>query len=436
MATKDNSSPGKLYLKSVFDRIDEVAKIIKLKPYVVKELKTFSQILQLRLRVGKEHFTAYRIRHVNPYPTGQRPYKGGFRIDRETGGDVKTIMALAAEMTLKCAVVGPDPDRRIPFGGAKGGVALSSLKLPSYKIRQIVEKFVDEIGNNIGPTIDVPAPDFGSDAEVMRAICIRYCKLHSQPGAGAVVTGKPLEKGGGGCPGRLEATGLGMLYVYRSLKELGILPKEITEAPQVRAIVHGFGNVGSHFALYAKDFGIRIIGVADSGGAIYNPDGININELYQYAKEQKKVQGFSGAKEIIFGELLKIPHEIDAPCAKENTVDKNWAENTAAKILIEGANNPCFQEADKILHDRGIMIIPDLLANAGGVTVSYFEWQQDIEGAQYDKETVFKKLNQYMKVGAEGVVKTAGEYNVGLRTAAYVWSIKYLNEAICAKHGW
>jgi len=427
---------GKAYLNSVFERIDKAAKILKLKPYVVKELKTFSQILHLRLRVGKEHYMAYRVRHVNPYPTGHRPYKGGLRFDKESGGDIRTIMALAVEMTLKCAVVGPDPERRLPFGGAKGGVAVTPKNFPPMRLRAIVERFVDEMGDNIGPTIDSLAPDYGSTTEIMRLIATRYSKFHPRSGAGAVVTGKPLSKGGGGCPGRLEATGLGMLYVNESLKNLKILPPEVSEAAEVRVVIHGFGNVGAHFGVYAKQFGIKIVGVVDSEGALYNADGISIGELYQYAQEHATIKGFYGAREIKFEELLKQPHEIDVACAKEDTVDDTWAEITTAKLLIEGANGPCFQKAEEILRRRGVVIVPDLLANAGGVTVSYFEWQQDIEGAQFSREEVFKRLEKYMRVGTEGVVRTAREYETDLRTGAYLWSIKYLNDAICAKHGW
>ena len=409
---------------------------MQLKPYAIKELKTFAKILELRVRVGKQHFTAYRVWHVNPYATGHRPYKGGLRFDRDTGGDINTIKALATEMTLKCAIVGPDPERRIPFGGAKGGIGINAKAYSPDQIRAIVEKFVDEIGENVGPTVDVPAPDYGTNEEIMRLICTRYCKSHPYSGAGAVVTGKPLSRGGGGCPGRREATGLGMLYVYKTLKELRALPEKILNGETVRAIVHGFGNVGSHFALYANQFGIKIVGIAELDGALYNPNGINIPELIEYSKNKKTIAGFPNAHEIKFEDLIRQPHEVDAPCAKENSIDNQWAENTTANLIIEGANGPCFYKAEEIFTKRGIVVVPDLLANAGGVTVSYFEWQQDIEGAQYDKQTVFKNLEQYMRTGTEGVVKTAQEYQTDLRAGAYIWAIKYLNDAICAKHGW
>lgn len=420
------------YLKNVFSRIDQANQCLHLQPWVINELKTFERVLELRLRVGKKHFTAFRIRHVNPYPTGRNPYKGGIRFDTETGGDVNTIKALAAEMTLKCAIVGPDDERRLPFGGAKGGIAINASNHSPEELRAIVEKFVDEIGENIGPTIDVPAPDYGTNEEIMRIICVRYTKFHPFPGAGAVVTGKPLSNGGGGCPGRREATGLGMLYVYNALKNLKIFsPKKNN-----RAIIHGFGNVGSHFGLDAEKFGIKIIGVADSDGALYNKNGFDIKKLCQHKQKNKTIIGFTGAEQIKLEDLLKKDHEIDAPCAKENSVDKKWAAITKAKIIIEGANGPCTTDAEDIFSKRKIIIVPDLLANAGGVTVSYFEWRQDIEGAQYDKETVFDQLNRYLTLGAKGVVKTANEHQTDLRTAAYIWAIKYLNGAICAKHGW
>ncbi len=427
---------GRHYLESVFKRIDETAKILQLKPYVIKELKTFSRVLEMRIRVGKQHFTAYRIRHVNPYATGHRPYKGGLRFDKDTGGDLNTIKALAVEMTLKCATVGPDPERRLPFGGAKGGIGINAKIYSKEQIRGIVEKFVDEMGNAMGPTVDVPAPDYGTNEEIMRLISTRYCKSHPFSGSGAVVTGKPLSRGGGGCPGRKEATGLGMLYAYSTLKELKALPEAVINTKHPRAVIHGFGNVGSHFGLYAGQFGIKIVGVAEVNATIYNANGINMEELYDYANENKTVAGFPNAHEITFENLLRQPHEIDAPCAKENSIDDNWANTTEAKLVIEGANGPCFQKAEDIFTKRGIVIVPDLLANAGGVTVSYFEWQQDIEGAQYDKKTIFEQLEKYMRTGTEGVVKMAQEYRTDLRTGAYIWSIKYLNDAICAKHGW
>lgn len=421
-----------LYLQNVFNRIDQANDYLNLQPWVINEFKTFERVLELRLRVGKKHYTAFRIRHVNPYPTGRNPYKGGIRFDTETGGDVNTIKALAMEMTLKCAVVGPDEERRLPFGGAKGGIAINARNHSPEEIRAIVEKFVDEIGDNIGPTVDVPAPDYGTNEEVMRVICTRYSKFHPFPGAGAVITGKPLSQGGGGCPGRKEATGLGMLYVYNTLKENKILqPKKIN-----RAIIHGFGNVGSHFGLYANQFGIQIVGVADEDGAIYNKKGIDIKKLSQYKQINKSIKKFPNTEEIKFEDLIKKDHEIDAPCAKENSVNKNWAMSTTAKLVLEGANSPSLPEAEDVFQKRKIIVVPDLLANAGGVTVSYFEWQQDIAGAQYDKETVFKQLNRYMKMGTKGVIKTAKKYRVDLRTAAYLWSIKYINDALHAKHGW
>jgi glutamate dehydrogenase (NAD(P)+) len=266
----------------------------------------------------------------------------------------------------------------------------------------------------------------------MRIICTRYTKFHPFPGAGAVVTGKPLSNGGGGCPGRREATGLGMLYVYKALKSLKIFPP----LKNNRAVIHGFGNVGSHFGLYAEKFGIKIIGVADKDGVLYNKKGIDIKKLYQHKQKNKTVLGFPEAEEVKFEDLLKKDHEIDAPCAKENSVDKKWAANTKARLVIEGANSPCTSDAEEVFSKRKIIIVPDLLANAGGVTASYFEWRQDIEGAQYDKETVFEQLNRYLTLGAKGVVKTSSEYKTDLRAAAYIWAIKYLNGAICAKHGW
>ena len=420
------------YLRNVFNRIDETNEILNLPPWVINELKTFERVLELRLRVDKEHFTAFRVRHVNPYPTGRNPYKGGIRFDVETGGDVDTIKALAAEMTLKCAVVGPDEERRLPFGGAKGGIAINAREHSPEKTRAIVEKFVDELGDNIGPTVDVPAPDYGTNEEIMRIICTRYAKFHPFSGAGAVITGKPLTQGGGGCPGRKEATGLGMLYVYKALQEQKIIPTRKNN----RVIIHGFGNVGSHFGLNAEKFGIQIVGVTDLEGSIFNKDGLNIQKLYQYKNKNKTIKGFPESEEISFDDLIKKQHEIDAPCAKENSVIKKWAINTTARLILEGANSPSTPEAEEVFKKRKITVVPDLLANAGGVTVSYFEWQQDIAGAQYDRETVFNQLNRYMRVGAKGVENTAHDYKTDLRTAAYIWSMKYLSDALSAKHGW
>lgn len=426
---------GKEYLKSVFDRVDAVAEILKLKPCVIRELKTFSQILELRVRVDEEHFTTLRVRHVNPYPTGSKPYKGGLRLDEDGGGDARTIMALAAEMTLKCAVIGPDMNRRIPFGGAKGGIAINPFK-DSKLTRLVVEKFTDEIGENIGPTVDSLAPDLGSDAGTMRAICIRYSKRHSLPGSGAVVTGKPLDKGGGGCPGRKEATGLGMVRVYQALANLNILPKQVISTSQPRAIIHGFGNVGSNFGLFAHEANIKIVGIADLGVNLYNPNGFNVHELCQHIQANGNLKNFPNCDDMKFTELLQQPHEIDVPCAKENTVNEQWARITPAKLLIEGANGPCFQNAEKILAEKDVVVVPDILANAGGVTVSYFEWQQDIEGAQFSKKNVLKQLTQYMTTGTKGVIQTAKNYGVDLRIGAFIWATKYLNDAIRAKHGW
>jgi len=358
-------------------------------------------------------FTGFRVVHNDT----RGPAKGGLRYHPDVTLD--ETRALAALMTLKTAVV------NLPFGGAKGAVVCDPMTLSLDELERLTRRYTAEITIMIGPEIDIPAPDVGTNPQVMAWIMDTYSmgKGYSVP---AVTTGKPIEIGGS--KGRFGATGRGCSMIASLIaKHLGINLKELTVA------VQGFGNVGSAATQFLSQEGCRVIGVSDIYGGIYNPKGLDIEGLLAQCKQTGSVVGFKEAEAITNAELLALPCDILVPAAIENQIVKANAADIKARIIVEGANAPTTSEADKILNDRGVSVVPDILANAGGVIVSYFEWVQDVQAFFWSEDEVNRQLQAVMENAFYQVLEVSQRQKVDLRDAAYMLAIKRVADAMQAR---
>jgi glutamate dehydrogenase (NAD(P)+) len=359
-----------------------------------------------------EVFIGYRVLHSQV----RGPGKGGIRFAPDVSLD--EVRALAAWMTWKCAVV------NIPFGGAKGGVICDPSKLSKNELERITRRYTAELADWFGPERDVPAPDLGTDAQTMAWVMDTY-SMHTRQATTAVVTGKPLELGGS--QGRKEATGRGlMICCNKAMVKFGMQIKEC------RVVIQGFGNVGSEAALLLHKAGYRIIGVADIHGGLYNANGFDIAKLHDWVYEQKKpLPEFpGGGTKMSAQEILFQPCDILLPAATENQITSHNAHRLQCRILCEGANGPTTSLADPILETSGIFIIPDILANAGGVTVSYFEWVQDRQGFFWREKEVNERLQDVMEQSFDEVIRYAETHGVNNRIAAYILAIDRVARAL------
>jgi glutamate dehydrogenase (NAD(P)+) len=348
-------------------------------------------------------FKGYRVQHN----LARGPAKGGIRYAPDVTLD--EIRALAAWMTWKCAVV------KIPFGGAQGGIICDRKKLSITELEKITRRYTASLIDILGPERDVPGPDTNTDEKVMAWIMDTY-SMHVRHTVTAVVTGKPLDLGG--TVGRPEATGRGCKIVCeRAISRFGI------KRENTRVIIQGFGNVGSMAARILHESGYLVVGVSDITGGIYNPLGINVTQLMTHFEEAKAVAGFPDADPIPGAELLEQPCEILLPAATENQITSHNADKIKARIICEGANNPTTAQADEILYEKRVFIIPDILANAGGVTVSYFEWVQDRQGYFWNLRTVHDRLEEIMVNSFDTVASYADRHCVNMRIAAYMLAI-------------
>src|SRR5947209_5304131 len=355
--------------------------------------------IPVRLSDGKLHvFSGYRVQH-----NGARgPYKGGIRFHPEVNLD--EVRALASLMTWKTAIMG------IPFGGAKGGVDCPAPDLEKDELQQITRSFMDKIEKVLGPNRDIPAPDVNTNAQTMAWMMDEYGKLHGH--TPAVVTGKPIALEGS--HGREAATGRGLVYLYReAASELGLEPES------TRVVVQGFGNVGSWAARLLQELGCRIVAVADAYGAIRNDEGIDTDALARHVHEGGKVHEFDDADGIDALDLLETECELFIPAALGGMIHKHNADRLNCRLVIEGANSPTTPTADEILADKDVHVIPDVLANAGGVIVSYFEWVQNLQHIRWDEEDVNSKLQQILRRGYGDVRRRADERDLPIRPAAY-----------------
>jgi glutamate dehydrogenase (NAD(P)+) len=350
-----------------------------------------------------EVFTGYRVQ----YNITLGPAKGGIRYHPDVSLD--EVTALAAWMTWKCAVA------QLPFGGGKGGVICDPTKMSRRELEALTRRYTAEIIDAIGPDKDVPAPDVNTNEQVMAWFSDTY-SMHVGHTSTAVVTGKPVEMGGS--LGRREATGRGVMIVAReSAKHLGFSLKGATVA------VQGFGNVGGIAAELLAEQGAIIVGVTDWKGGVYNPKGLDVKALVAHVAQHKTVHGFTGGEPLVSGDIFGLPVDILIPAALENQITEANAGQIKAKLVVEGANGPTTPGANKMLHDRGVFVVPDILANGGGVTVSYFEWVQDRHGYFWPEKEVNEKLEVKMIQAFDAVLQTAQRYKVDMRTAAYIVAI-------------
>lgn len=357
-------------------------------------------------------FEGYRVQHNN----ARGPYKGGIRYHQDA--DINEVKALALWMSLKCAVA------NIPMGGGKGGVTVNPKELSEKELERLSRGWVQKMADVIGPQKDVPAPDVNTNGQIMSWMTDEYRTITGDT-TRATFTGKKIEDGGS--EGRTQATGLGGFYVFKALQEnLGI-----TDGASV--VIQGFGNVGGYAADFFNDAGFKIIGLSDSKGAIYNAEGIDLETLKKHKEELGTVVGFPNTTTLTQTELLEAQCDILIPAALENQITEHNADKIQAKVILELANGPTTPEADDILFAKGIHVIPDILANAGGVTVSTFEWEQNLKGEHWSEDEALQKLEHIMKEQAKIIFKKAQEKGTDIRRSAFILAIERIEKAIQAK---
>jgi glutamate dehydrogenase (NAD(P)+) len=401
--------------QSAAHRFDEAAELLKLDDGMRKVLRTPAMELTVNFPVvlddGRiELFTGYRVQHS----IARGPAKGGIRFAPDVSAD--EVRALAAWMTWKCAVV------NIPFGGGKGGVICEPYLLSEAELERITRRYTAEILEFIGPERDVPAPDVNTNEQTMAWIMDTY-SMHKRHTVTAVVTGKPLELGGS--QGRPEATGRGcMIVTMEALKRFRLAPQD------TRVIIQGFGNVGGMAARLMTRKGFKVIAIIEYDAAVYNPHGLDIEALMEYRRETGSIKGFPGSVEVDRDEALVMDCDVLIPAARENVITSANADRIKAKILCEGANGPTTFVADSILAERKVFVIPDILANAGGVTVSYFEWVQDRQGYFWTEAQVNEQLGQIMVTSFNDVIAYAERHGVNNRIASYMLALDRVANAI------
>ncbi len=395
-------------LESMMERFDEAAKILGLDESTYNALKSPEKAVIVSIPVTMDDgkikvFQGYRVVHSSKLG----PSKGGIRYSM--GVNLDEVKALAAWMTWKCAVVG------IPYGGGKGGITCDPRTMSEGELERLTRGFTLSMRDVFGPEKDIPAPDMGTNPQTMAWIMDEYSKLTgvSSP---AVVTGKPLVLGGS--LGRVEATGRGVMVSARSaMAKLKMNPSDCTCA------VQGFGNVGSISAKLLEMQGVKIVAISDISGAYYNKAGIDIEKAIKFTTKKKSLEGFKGGKIISNEKLLELDVDILVPAALEDQITEENASRIRAKLIVEGANGPTASNADKILEKNGIMVVPDILANAGGVSVSYFEWVQNRLGYFWTEERVNRRADRIMKQAFDNVYKASKQYKCSMRTAAYIVAI-------------
>ena len=394
--------------EAMMSRFDRAAELLDLEPGLYKVLRhPEKQIIvscPVMMDSGEvEVFTGYRVL----YNTSRGPAKGGIRFDLQV--NLEEVKALAAWMTWKCAVV------NLPFGGSKGGVVCDPSKLSVGELERLTRRYTAGIVATLGPDSDVPAPDVNTNERVMAWVMDTY-SMRMGHTVTAVVTGKPVEMGGS--LGRREATGRGCMIVTKeALKHLGMPVQGTTVA------VQGFGNVGSVAAQLLTKEGCKIVAVSDKTGGYHNPKGIDVEAALAHVRKTKHLEGFAGAQAISNDDLLTLDVDVLLPAALENVITSKNAGKVRAKIICEGANGPTTAGADNILDEKGVFVIPDILANAGGVTVSYFEWVQDRGGYFWTEEVVNQRLTEIMCRSFADVLHLSQQHKVNMRTAAYMLSI-------------
>ena len=393
---------------NAMEQLDKAGKITSINKEVILKLQNPDRYIETCIPVRKDNgeltfLKGYRVQ----YDDTLGPYKGGIRFHPDV--DLNEVKALAFWMTIKCAVV------NVPFGGGKGGVTVNPKELSDIELEKLSRGFIRLFHNSIGPNIDIMAPDVYTDSKVMDWMEDEFSKIkkEKQPG---VLTGKSLENYGS--IGRNTATARGAFCIFkRIIKELDI-KKDSSVA------IQGFGNAGSIFAEFVFEAEHKVVAVSDSKGGIYSKDGLDIKKLKEYKKETNSVQDFSQAKNINNKELLELPVDVLALAALENQITKENAQNIKAKLIVELANGPITLEADKILENSDIIIIPDVLTNSGGVLVSYFEWSQNMNNNCWTEKNVFEKLEKFMNKSFDNVWSVAKKHKTDLRMGAFIFALQ------------
>jgi glutamate dehydrogenase (NAD(P)+) len=356
-----------------------------------------------------ETIFGYRVQHL----TTMGPTKGGIRFDTDV--DLGEVAALAMWMTWKCSIVG------VPFGGAKGGVRINPMNLSRAELQRVTRRFTMEIINVIGPDTDIPAPDLGTNEQVMAWMMDTYSQ-HVGHAVPAIVTGKPPALGGS--VARREATGRGLIFLLpQAAAAIDLNPAEATIA------IHGFGNVGRYAAVAAHEMNIRVVAVSDISGCVYDSEGLDIPAVGKWVDENRFLEGYPDADFIEGNAIFGVDVDVLVPAAIQNVIRADNAADVKARLIIEGANNPTTLEADDLLRDRGVLIVPDILANAGGVTVSYFEWVQDVQKYFWSENETVGRLREIMTRAFDDVHNIARSENVDMRTAALIKGIRRVADA-------
>mgnify|MGYP006282215035 CR=1 FL=1 len=402
--------------QAMVERFDIAAQILELDPgfyeYLSRPARVHITSIPVVMDSGRMRvYEGYRVIHNNVLG----PSKGGIRYAPDVS--LNEVKALAAWMTWKCAVVD------VPFGGAKGGVICDPKKMSPGELERLTRRYTADLKDVFGPDRDIPAPDMNTNEQIMAWILDTY-SMHSRRTENAVVTGKPVELGGS--EGRKEATGRGVMTVtLAAMERLGMNPSESTVA------VQGFGNVGSIAAKLLSEQGATIVAVSDVTGGYYNAEGLNIRELLDYVgSNDGTLEDFPNAEPISNDELLTLDVDVLVPAAKEDQITRDNAPDVQAKIIAEGANGPTTPSADTILQEKGVLVIPDILANAGGVTVSYFEWVQDRQGYFWTLDRVNRRLDRTMREAFDRVYATSQKHEVSLRIGAYVMAVRKVADAL------
>jgi len=400
--------------EAALSQLDEAAATLNLDPGVHDVLRNPKRVLTVSVPIRHDDdvvrvYTGYRVHHN----TSRGPSKGGIRYHPDVS--MSEVKALAMWMTWKCAIVG------IPYGGAKGGVVVDPKTLSRRELEKLTRRYAAEILPFIGPDRDIPAPDVGTDDQIMAWIMDTY-SMNVGHSALGVVTGKPLSVGGSA--GRHDATSRGVMYVTEAtLKHQG------RKVDETRVAIQGYGKVGAPAVRLMDELGCIVVAVSDVNGGTYNPEGLSATGLDAHHADTGTVVGYPGGEDITNDELLAIDCEVLVPAALESVITDENADDIKAEIIVEAANGPTTPAADEILKDRGILVVPDILANSGGVTVSYFEWVQDLQAYFWDEDEVNHKLRKIMEIAYLDVLAVAEERKVGMRTAATILGVTRVAEA-------
>ena len=408
----DRDSP----FQSMMERFDVAAEILELSPgfyeYLCRPARMHATSIPVEMDTGRiKIYEGYRVIHNDVLG----PSKGGIRFAPDV--TLNEVKALAGWMTWKCSLVD------LPFGGAKGGVVCDPEEMSPQELERLTRRYTADLYDVFGPDKDIPAPDMNTNEQIMAWVLDTY-SMHARRTENAVVTGKPV--GLGGSKGRRQATGRGVMTVtLAAMEQLDLTPGDCTVA------VQGFGNVGSTAAELLAEQGCTVVAVSDVTGGYYNENGLDLTAMRTYAQRNGgTLTGYEEAQAISNEELLTLDVDVLVPAAKEDQIDREIAENLNARIIAEGANGPTRPEADEVLSEKEVLVVPDILANAGGVTASYFEWVQNRQGFFWTEEEVNRRLDRMMRKAFDKVYATAEEYDISLRIAAYVVSVRRVAEAL------